>query len=98
MDYQTELSLEDAPYPVIPKIKGALTRELIQEVEKMIQANAASFPSELGGGAHGYLGLTMDNTEYLAATRHNFVLHTNPGINPTIPVTGATGLVISALE
>ena len=64
----------------------------------MIQANAASFPSKLGGSSHGYLGLTIENANYLAATGHNFVPHTNLGLNPLIPATGATGLVIAALE
>ena len=63
-----------------------------------MQANAASFPSKLGGGVYGYLGLTMDSADYLAATGENFVLHINPGVSPKIPATGVIGIVLDTLE
>eukprot|EP00957_Ditylum_brightwellii_P169108 12871002-Ditylum_brightwellii.AAC.1 len=47
-----------------------------------LNANAASVPSDLGGGAHGYLGLTIGGAEYQMLTDHAFVWPANPGVTP----------------
>lgn len=76
-------------HKTIKRVQGKPTREDIKQVQIKIQENAAAIPSELGGGRHGYLGLTMSTTEYNTVAREAFTGHTNPGALPTIP-TGAT--------
>ena len=73
----------------IKKVQGKPSREEIKKVQIKIQENAAAVPSELGGGRHGYLGLTMSTTEYNNAVSEVFTAHTHPGALPTIPE-GAT--------
>ena len=63
---------ENFPFPIIPKINGKPTRKDIEKLQKKIYANAAAIQSELGGGAHGHLGLTITLADYLTATGHNF--------------------------
>ena len=71
-------------HKTINKIEGKPGREDIKRVQTKIQENAAAIPSELGGGRHGYLGITMNTTEYNAVTSETFTAHTNPGSVPTI--------------
>eukprot|EP00957_Ditylum_brightwellii_P126218 9622301-Ditylum_brightwellii.AAC.1 len=42
----------------------------------------ASVPSDLGGGAHGHLGLTIGGAKYQMLTGHAFARPANPGITP----------------
>eukprot|EP00957_Ditylum_brightwellii_P082019 6236891-Ditylum_brightwellii.AAC.1 len=48
------------------------TRESIQTIHINLNANTASVPSDLGGGAHGHLGLTIGGAEYQTITGHAF--------------------------
>lgn len=68
----------------IKKIEGKPTREDIKKVLLKIQENAAAVPSELGGGSHGYLGLTIVEVEYLTVAIEAFEPTENPGTVPTI--------------
>ena len=52
------------PHPSVPRKPGEPTYESIHAVHALLKANAASVPSELGGGVHGLLGLTLANTTY----------------------------------
>ena len=56
--------IEGFPYSNIEKIKGELSYHSIKEVEQKLIKNASSFPSELGGGNHGYLGLVLKPAKY----------------------------------
>ena len=47
--------------------------------------NAASIPTELGGGNHGFLGLVVTPQKYTTLTGHIFTPHMNPGTFPTFP-------------
>lgn len=44
-----------------------------------------SIPSELGGGAHGHLGLVLKPDKYQEVTGHDFQTHLNPGALPAFP-------------
>ena len=48
----------------------------------MISGNAASVASNLGGGRHGNIALTMTDKYYMEQTRFSFVPPHNPGKYP----------------
>ena len=50
----------------------------------MISGNAASVASNLGGGRHGHLTLTMTSKDYMEQTGFAFVPPHNPGNYPQI--------------
>ena len=62
--YTIDSVTESFPNPSIPKVEGEPTYQSIKNVEKLLVENAASVPSELGGGQYGYLGLCLSNTKY----------------------------------
>ena len=51
--------------PILPKIDGEPTREGLIELHQLISGNAASVASNLGGGRHGKLTLTMTDKDYM---------------------------------
>jgi len=77
--------IEGFPYSTIDKVSGEPTYHIIKEVERKLIKNASSFPSELGGGQHGYLGVVLTPTKYNLVTGHDFIPHPNPGSIPTFP-------------
>jgi hypothetical protein len=74
------------PNPIIPKIQGLPTYESIAEVQRNLTANAASVETTLGGGAFGYLALTVAPAVYLTLAGVAFVPPVNPGGLPVIPL------------
>ena len=64
--------IEGFPHPIIPKHTGYPTYESIADTHLKLNANAASVYSELGGGQHGLLYLTLSNETYHTLTKHNF--------------------------
>ena len=65
--------VESFPYPTIPPVQGRPTHQSIQAFEKLLKENAASVATELGGGMHRHMGLTMEDAVYTAVTGHNWV-------------------------
>ena len=59
--------------------------QIIKEVERKLVKNASSYPSELGGGNHGHLGLSLQPTKYTLVTGQDFIPHPNPGLLPAFP-------------
>ena len=84
--YTVDAITESFPNPSTPKIEGQPTFKTIKEVEKLLDTNAALVQSELGGGDHGYLGLTKSSEKHNTVTGHDFNAHANPGALPTFPV------------
>ena len=73
----------------IPPISGQPTYDSLKNLRDLLKANAASFPSSLGGGNHGYLGLILTPAVYATvAPGTAFVIPPNPG--PTANLVGAT--------
>jgi hypothetical protein len=83
-----ESLIESFPHPTIPPIQGQPTYESITDVVQLLNANAASVHSELGGGALGHLTLTVSTAVYATLSAQPFVAPVNPG--PTPNLTGAT--------
>ena len=76
-------------HQTIQPYTGEPDYEAIKSVHDQLKANAASIPSELGGGKHGLLGLIMSDATYLLMANSSFRFPPNPGLLPTIP-TGST--------
>ena len=75
---QIETVIENFPHPIIPKIKGKPDRKELEKLQKSIHENATAIETTLGSGAHGYLGLTMDDTDYYTLAGVHFVRPVNP--------------------
>ena len=60
--------LADFPTFVLPNIGGKTAREGFIKIHKLISGNAASVWSNLIGGRHGHLALTMTAEKYMEHT------------------------------
>ena len=74
--------LADFPTPILPKICGEPTRELLINIYIFISRSTASAASNLRGGRHRHLMLAMTAKEYMEQTGYAFVLPHNPGNYP----------------
>ena len=63
----------------VTKIHGEPTYETIHRLHKEIKANAASVPSNLGGGALGHLGLAITDGQYALLSNAAFNRPVHPG-------------------
>jgi hypothetical protein len=63
---------EGFPFITTAKQPGLPTYAIITKVHLKLKANASSIVSELGGGAHGLLGLVLSPTTYAALTNAAF--------------------------
>ena len=66
----------------LTKIGGEPTREGIIEIHWLVSGNAASVLSNLIGGRHGHLALTITSKDYAAYTSFVFILLHNSGNYP----------------
>eukprot|EP00957_Ditylum_brightwellii_P206241 15347495-Ditylum_brightwellii.AAC.1 len=73
------------PHRFIHKHNGIPTFKTIHAVHELLNDNASSVTSPLGGGNHGHLGLVISEQHYLTLTGKHFVKPENPGSNATIP-------------
>ena len=92
----TENIKENFPYPTIACFPGRPDFDAIASVHTKLKANAASIHSNLGGGAHGLLGLALQPGTYTVLTGHVFVPPQNPGPTANLPE-GLTGNQINEL-
>ena len=88
-----EAYIESFPQPVLTKIDGKPSYDTLNIVNDELSANAASVHTELGGGSHGYLAITVSPTVYATLSATAFVPPTLP--EPVV-TTGLTGPQISA--
>lgn len=66
-------------HPSLTKIQGEPTYRTLSILYQEIKANAASVPSNLGGGAFGYLGLVLSKAQYALLSDVPFVRPVHPG-------------------
>ena len=97
MTTTVEIIREGFPHLSIDKQPGLPTYTIISEVHKELKTNVSSVHSNLGGGQHGLLGLTLQDSTYTTLTGVLFILPTNPGTVPIIPA-GSSGPQISQSE
>jgi hypothetical protein len=82
------------PNPTITPIVGLPSYETIAELHLLLNQNAASVDSDLGGGQHGLLALTVSVAVYATISPIPFVAPINPGPHP-IQAAGATAAQIA---
>ena len=75
------------PTQVTP-IVGEPTYATLKTLKDQLKANAASVPTTLGGGNHGYLGLNLSPATYATISPTAFIEPAYPGQHPAI--TGGT--------
>jgi hypothetical protein len=82
------------PHSSIPKVTGEPTYEDLKVIRRLLNTNAMSAASYVGGGRHGHLGIIMTDEEYFAITADVFPVTDNPGA-PAEVVAGMTAAVIA---
>jgi hypothetical protein len=84
------------PHSSLPKVPGEPTFEDLKVIQRLLNTNAMSVSSYVGGGRHGHLGIIMTNQEYFAIAADVFPLPYNPGASPEV-VAGMPAAVIAEL-
>lgn len=80
------------------KIVGTPNIDTLRALRTQLKSNAANIQSNLGGGAHGDLGLILSDAAYVfVAPGFAYIRPDNPGQLPIFP-DGATGPQIAAVE
>ena len=79
---RVEVVLTDFLTPILPKIGGELTIEALKDLHIFVSGNGASVASNLEGGEHRHLTLTMTANKYLAQMGYKFLPPQNPGNYP----------------
>ena len=74
----------------ITTITGEPNYESLKTLKEQLKANAASIPTTLGGGNHGYLGLILSPAAYTTITATQFVEPVYPGQHPNVPAGTST--------
>ena len=88
--------MDGFPFLHIIKVEGQPTYETIEELNSQLNANTASVQSNLGGGAHGHLLLTVLYTVFTTLSATLFVIPVNPGPTADI-VAGLTATQINSV-
>ena len=66
-------------YPVPTKIHGEPQFESLQTLKDQLKTNSQTVVSDLGGGAHGHLGLVLPADEYALVSPVPYVFPVHPG-------------------
>ena len=69
----------------VTKITGEPNYASLKNLKDELKANAASIPTTLGGGTHGYLGLILSPAAYATIAATQFIEPIYPGQHPNIP-------------
>ena len=67
------------PHKIIEKTESRPTYDTLKKLQNMIKANASSVISDLGGGAHGHLGLVLPSSEYNNIINTTYIKPEHPG-------------------
>jgi hypothetical protein len=90
------------PHTILPTVQGELDYQTIHAIRKLLQANAQSIDTHLGGGALGNLGSIVCDASYaiVSPTGENgpilWVNPTAPGRAPTVIDQGTTAQLSAA--
>jgi hypothetical protein len=84
------------PHSSLLKVTGEPTFKELKVIRRLLNTNAMSVSSYVGGGRHGHLGITMTNEEYFDIAADVFPLPDNTGASPKV-VVGMTAAVITEL-
>jgi hypothetical protein len=84
------------PHSFLPKVTGEPTFKDLKFIRRLLNTNAMSVSSYVGGGRHRHLGIIMMNEEFFAIADDVFPVPDNPGASPEA-VVGMTAAVIAEL-
>jgi hypothetical protein len=84
------------PHSSLPKVTEEPTFEALKVIWLLLNTNAISVSSYVGGGRHGHLGIIMTSEEYFSIAADVFPVPDNPGASPEV-VVGMTAAVIAEL-
>jgi hypothetical protein len=84
------------PHFSLPKVTGEPTSEDLKVIRRLLNTNAMSVSSYVGGGRQGHLGIITTKEEYLAFAANVFPVPDNTGATPEV-VVGMTAAVIAEL-
>jgi hypothetical protein len=78
--------IESLPTTSLPIVQGEPTYPQLASILQALKANAASIPSNAGGGVNGHLGIVVSTAVYATIAPGNpFLLPTMPPQHPRIP-------------
>ena len=83
-------------FPNVTPIDGEPDADNLIKLKNQVKANASSVPSNLGGGAHGHLGLVTSTTTYALLSNTPFVQPAHSG--PLVIPQGTTGPMATVLR
>ena len=74
-------------YSELTNIPGQPNYDLLKRIKDELKCNAASVPSDLGGGGHGHLGKVLTPAEYALVSPVPYVnpIHLGPLVIPAGP-------------
>jgi hypothetical protein len=84
------------PHSSLGKVAGEPTFEDLKVIQRLLNTNAMSVSSYVGGGRHGHLCIIMTNEEYFAIAADVFPVPDTPGASPEV-VAGMMAAVIAEL-
>jgi hypothetical protein len=84
------------PHSSLPKVTGEPTFEDLKVIRRLLNTNATSVSSYVGGGRHGHLGIIMTNEDYFAIAADVFPVPNNPGASAEV-VAGMMAAVIAKM-
>ena len=77
--YDIDYAQSKFEYPVLDKIHGEPTYHALKRMKEQLKRNAQSVISDLGGGAHGHLGLVLTAQEYTKFSQIPYAAPRHPG-------------------
>ena len=79
----------------LPRIHGEPDYSKLKVLKDLLKANSSRVQSDLGGGAHGHLGLVLTPVEYAAVSATPYVCPPHPG--PLVIPQGTTNHALTVL-
>jgi hypothetical protein len=82
MKYATvEDAVASFPHPILPTVQGEEDYQIINAIQKLLQANTRAIDTHSGEGASGHLGIIVSDAVYAIIARtgeNDLLLWTNP--------------------
>ena len=78
------------PKKILPPLTGELDYDCISQLNQLMYGNAATLPTTLGGGAHGYVSPIVKATLYMTLAATVYVTPNEPPITPDVPTTATS--------
>ena len=90
-----EKIVDNFPYTTLTPIAGLPDYESLAELHTQSNSNSSSIQSNLGGGNHGLLAITLEPAVLNTLTATPFVIPINPGATAVIPAASTAAQITS---